>query len=115
MVGRVAMRPYVGELCPMPDAPFQPQLGFSPHNNQSLFSDHYLQEILRRTPAWRELQPPAADFLAWLRALYAREGDQLANYNESQLEDNWIKPILDRLGHVWDGQASIPAVTRNIK
>ncbi len=99
----------------MPDAPFQPQLGFSPHNNQSLFSDHYLQEILRRTPAWRELQTPAADFLAWLRELYGREQDQLASYNESQLEDNWFKPILDRLGHVWEGQASIPGLKRNIK
>ena len=51
----------------MPEAPFQPQLGFSPHNNQSLFSDHYLQDILRRTPdgtfnnaltAWWDLDFP---------------------------------------------------------
>ena len=99
----------------MPDASFQPQLGFSPHNNQSLFSDHYLQDILRRTPEWRALQTPAADFLAWLHNLYAKEGDQLENYNESQLEDNWIKPILDKLGHTWEGQASIPALKGGIK
>ncbi len=99
----------------MPETPFQPQLDFSPHNNQSLFSDHYLENILRRTPEWVVWQAPAADFLAWLRDRYTRERDQLASYNESQLEDNWIKPILDRLGHVWEGQASIPALTRNIK
>ncbi|MBK8905734.1 MAG: Eco57I restriction-modification methylase domain-containing protein [Anaerolineaceae bacterium] len=99
----------------MPDTPFQPQLDFSPHNNQSLFSDHYLQEILRRTAVWRDMQGPAGNFLAWLQDLYALEGNQLANYNESQLEDNWIKPILDRLGHVWEGQASIPGLTRTIK
>ena len=99
----------------MSDTPFQPQLGFSPHNNQSLFSDHYLQEILRRTPEWRALQTPAAEFLTWLRELYAREQDQLVNYNESQLEDNWFKPILTQLGHVWEGQASIPGLKGNIK
>ncbi|MAU01996.1 MAG: hypothetical protein CL608_33085, partial [Anaerolineaceae bacterium] len=99
----------------MPETPFQPQLDFSPHNNQSLFSDHYLQEILRRTPAWREMQTPAAEFLTWLREHYAKERDQLENYNESQLEDNWIKPILDQLGHVWEGQASIPGLKGNIK
>ena len=99
----------------MPDTPFQPQLDFSPHNNQSLFSDHYLQEILRRTPEWKAWQTPAANFLAWLRDLYAKEREQLANYNESQLEDNWIKPIVNQLGHVWEGQASIPGLTRNIK
>ncbi len=99
----------------MPETPFQPQLEFSPHNNQSLFSDHYLQEILRRTPAWRDMQAPAAEFLTWLRDLYAGEQDQLASYNESQLEDNWFKPILTQLGHVWEGQASIPGLKGNIK
>lgn len=84
----------------------QPQLGFSSYNNHSLFSDHYLQNILRGTPLWRDAQPPATDFLAWLRGLYAKEQNQLADYHEAQLEDNWIKPILTRLGHVWEGQAA---------
>ncbi|WP_420645128.1 Eco57I restriction-modification methylase domain-containing protein [Candidatus Leptofilum sp.] len=99
----------------MPDTPFQPRLDFGSHNNQSLFSDHYLQEILRRTPEWKAWQTPAAYFLAWLRDLYAAERDQLTNYNESQLEDNWIKPILVQLGHVWEGQASIPGLKGKIK
>ena len=99
----------------MPDAPFQPQLGFSPHNNQSLFSDHYLKNILRRTPEWKELQTPAAVFLDWLREQYVKERAQLADYHESQLEDNWIKPILTQLGHVWEGQAAIPGLTGSIK
>ncbi len=86
-----------------------------PHRNQYLFSDHYLEEILRREAAWTAAQGPAAEFLAWLRELYAAEAAQLEAYSESQLEDHWIKPILGRLGHVWEGQATIPGMDGSIK
>ncbi len=85
------------------------------HRNEYLFSDHYLDSILRRNPAWGAAQGPAADFLKWLREHYAAEGDQLAAYNEAQLEENWIRPILGRLGHVWESQASVPGLDKTIK
>lgn len=86
-----------------------------PHRNQYLFSDHYLEEILRREKAWTAAQPAAADFLSFLRSLHAAEGAHLADYNEAQLEENWIKPILSHLGHKWEPQASVPGMDKSIK
>jgi hypothetical protein len=78
-------------------------LGLTSHNNQSLFSDHYLDDILRRSDAWREAIPQAEAFLVWLRDLYAAEKAQLSHYNKDKLEDKWFKPIFDRLGHTeWE-------------
>lgn len=85
------------------------------YNNQSLFSDHYLNHMLRGSDVWQHAFPQAQEFLAWLRELYAQEKAQLAEYNESQLEDKWFKPIFERLGHTWEGQPTIPAWKGNIK
>ena len=74
-----------------------------PHRNEYLFSDHYLESILRREKTiWDAAQGTAAEFLSWLRQRYAAERNQLAAYNEAQLEERWIRPILERLGHVWE-------------
>jgi hypothetical protein len=87
----------------------------STFNNQSLFSDHYLRDVLRTTAVWRSAIHQGREFLAWLRDLYAREQAQLPYYKEAQLEDNWLRPIFGRLGHVWEGQAAIPGLTGSIK
>ena len=79
--------------------PAQTQFEFTSHNNAFLFSDHYLGEILRRSPAWRNATAAGLDFRAWLKPLYEHEKEHLGGYSESQLEDHWIKPILSRLGH----------------
>ncbi|GAB4148917.1 MAG: hypothetical protein Fur0021_09390 [Candidatus Promineifilaceae bacterium] len=70
----------------MTSSPMQPQLALGSYNNQSLFSEHYLDNILRCADGWQEALPAAADFLTWLRDLYAREKDQLPHYQESQIE-----------------------------
>ena len=85
------------------------------HRNHGLFSDHYLEEILRREPVWEKTQARAAGLLAFLRALYAQEQAQLPAYSEAQLEERWIKPILGQLGHVWEPQAAVPGLDRGIK
>ncbi len=90
-------------------------LTHSSYNNQSLFSDHYLDDILRADKAWNAAIPQAQAFLVWLRDLYAQEKDQLAGYNEAQLEGKWFEPIFERLGHVWQEQAIIPAFKGGIK
>jgi hypothetical protein len=96
--------------------PIQLILGVDqPHNNQYLFSDHYLENLLSKDPRWEAALPEAESFLAWLQDLYMAEGDQLAGYNESQLEDHWFRPVLEKLGHVCEGQASIPGLQRGIK
>lgn len=91
----------------------QLSLNLSSHNNHFLFSDHYLDDILRRTPLWqREIVPQAESFFTWLKALYQKEKAQLPQYKEAQLEENWLKPILRQLGHEFEGQGTIPALTQ---
>lgn len=91
----------------------QLSLNLSSHNNHFLFSDHYLDDILRRSLLWqREIVPQAEMFFTWLKALYQKEKAQLPQYKEAQLEENWLKPILRRLGHEFEGQGTIPALTQ---
>ncbi len=85
------------------------------YNNQSLFSDHYLNEILRRETVWPAGQADTAVLLKPLRQLYQNQREQLPHYNESQLEDNWFRPILALLGHTMEGQPTIPGLGGGIK
>jgi type I restriction-modification system DNA methylase subunit len=95
---------------------FQLSLSINPpHNNQYLFSDHYLNNLLPQEPIWQNARRETQAFLEWLQDHYARERNQLASYKESQLEDHWFAPILRRLGHVFEGQASVPGLGRGIK
>jgi hypothetical protein len=97
-------------------APLQLSMGIeAPHHNQSLFSDHYLNALLPADSRWDAALPEAQAFLAWLQDLYRREQNQLAGYNESQLEEHWFKPILSQLGHVFEPQAGVPGLDRGIK
>jgi hypothetical protein len=97
-------------------APLQLSLAITqPHRNRYLFSDHYLNQILPRDPRWEAALDQAEDFLAWLQALYAQEQKQLPKYHEAQLEDHWIRPILEKLGHVFEGQASVPGLDEGVK
>ncbi len=96
----------------MPDSAFQLPLVFKTYDNQSLFSDHYLDEILQRNAAvWKPAVAQGTQFLAWLRDKYAQEKDQLPQYKEAQLEVNWFQPIFEHLGHVWEVQAAIPGLS----
>ena len=76
------------------------QLSLEPsqHNNRFLFSDHYLDKVLKRSPLWRESIDEGMAFFEWLKALYAKEQDQLPHYKETQLEEHWFDPILEKLG-----------------
>lgn len=85
-----------------------------PHNNQFLFSDHYLNSLLPQDPRWQNGLRDAQTFAAFLRDLYAREKEQLPHYNEAQLEQNWLRKILVQLGHVFEIQASIPGLEAHI-
>ena len=82
-----------------------------PHNNRALFSDHYLENLLPADPRWDPSLAEAVSFLSWLQDHYLSERDQLAGYNESQLEDHWFRPVLKKLGHTYEGQAGSPRST----
>ncbi len=92
----------------------QLKLGLSSHNNNYLFSNHYLDNILKERDAWRNQWHAAVkhgrDLLLFLQPLYEQERNQLPDYSESQLEEHWFKPIFTYLGHTYEGQAKIPAL-----
>ena len=50
-----------------------------PHNNRNLYSDHYLDIILKEDPRWEAALPEAAAFRDWLKTLYAKEKNQLSH------------------------------------
>ena len=79
----------------------QISLGLSSHNNHYLFSDHYLNHILKGDPRWTAAIAAGNSFLSWVTELYQQEQAQLVHYNESQLEAHWFKPILSQLGGGW--------------
>lgn len=83
------------------------------HQNHYLFSDYYLEQLLPADDVWGNERDAAANLLTSLQQLHEKEGANLPNYNEAQLEANWIQPILEQLG--WQGayetQAVIPALT----
>ena len=86
----------------MPES-VQLQLLGASHNNQRLFSDHYLNEILPRQ--WNSLQDEAAQVMAHLRRCYSKFTPNPGN--EAQTEEDWIKPVLHALGHSFEVQASL--------
>ena len=99
------------------NAPLQLKMTMTPqaHRNQYLFSDHYLDNLLRQDSRWDAAMAEAEAFLEWLQRLYAQEQQQLPKYNENQLEDHWFKFILGELGHVFERQASVPGLNDGVK
>jgi len=84
-----------------------------PFKNSNLFSNHYLEKLLKDNPVWREAEPEQA--FAVIKELYQRKVRALENYNESQLEENFIRPVLRILGHYFGVQGNLysrPLITR---
>ncbi|WP_255194685.1 Eco57I restriction-modification methylase domain-containing protein [Natronobeatus ordinarius] len=67
--------------------------------NRDLFSNHYLDDHLRDTEPWNEV--PDADVEAAyeeITDLWTEKQERVDDYNEAQLERNFIRPIFDILG-----------------
>ena len=82
------------------------------HRNNFLYSDHYLNHILFGDKRWESAVGDAMRFFAWLQTHYQQEKENLVGYNESQLEENWFRPIFDQLGwqRCYETQTVIPAL-----
>ncbi|MEM9954449.1 MAG: Eco57I restriction-modification methylase domain-containing protein [Chloroflexota bacterium] len=77
------------------------------HLNRGLFSDYYLDEIV---PTSSEFQ--SNTLFASVKAIRDELLERLDNLtpeelDEAQLEDRWIKPVLEALGHHWSVQVKI--------
>ena len=93
---------------PLQPVPPIAQLAFSgeTHHNQRLFSDYYLDNILPLQ--WQEsrsLLDEAAQGKQQLQRLFASYTPN--PNNEAQTEDDWIKPVLHTLGHLFEVQVPL--------
>jgi type I restriction-modification system DNA methylase subunit len=98
-------RPPQTSQAPLASQPVQLQLASATHSNQRLFSDYYLNHILPQE--WHSLREEAEEVMARLRQLYKRFTPN--PNNESQTEEDWIKPVLRELGHIFEVQAVMEA------
>jgi type II restriction/modification system DNA methylase subunit YeeA len=76
--------------------------------NRDLFSNHYLDEHLPETDLWQsvdsaELQEAYEDIVD----LWERERDLVADRNESQLEEKFIRPMFRKLGIPFEVEESV--------
>ncbi|TFH51595.1 MAG: class I SAM-dependent DNA methyltransferase, partial [Methanothrix sp.] len=76
-----------------------------PFRNSNLFSNHYLERLVKDCAQWQEAEPEEA--FAQIKELYERKARVLENYNESQLEENFIRPMLRILGHYFGVQGKV--------
>jgi len=89
----------------MPESSQNPLVGAS-HLNNGLFADYYLNEIVPTLPEWdATLFAEAKSALAHLRDL--RSHTNPAALDESQLEEQWVKPVLDTLSLYFSVQVKI--------
>jgi hypothetical protein len=75
-----------------------------PHRNQQLFSDHYLNVILPDRADWQTLASEAQAVLHDLQHIFAA---YTPSDKEAQTEEDFIKPVLRRLGHTFEVQPSL--------
>lgn len=78
----------------------------SPFNNSNLFSNHYLGKLIQANPEWYE-EAGLEDVFQRISDLFQRKSKVLENYNESQLEENFIRPVLRILGHFFGVQGKV--------
>lgn len=84
--------------------PIQQPLLARPHNNQQLFSDHYLDAILPNRADWQTLASQAKPVMREITAIYT---SYQPSSNEAQTEENLIRPILKALGHPYEVQTPL--------
>ncbi|WP_136590833.1 Eco57I restriction-modification methylase domain-containing protein [Salinigranum halophilum] len=67
--------------------------------NRDLFSNHYLTEHLRQTEPWKEVdEAEIREAYDEINELWEDKQDRVEDYNEAQLERNFIRPVFDILG-----------------
>jgi type I restriction-modification system DNA methylase subunit len=81
----------------------QGELDFSPVEYGGLFSENFLETRLPQWPEWKDCDCGA--LMDQVRQIWEREGPSLTKANEAQVEEHFVQPILDLLGHAWTPQA----------
>ena len=89
------------------------QLVLDPRTNRNLFSNYYLDNLLVETEEWDD--PDRTGVKAAydeISQVYDEQRNLVEQYQEAQLEENFIKPIFDILGHEYAVQAKVQRVQR---
>jgi hypothetical protein len=85
-------------------SPTQLPLAARSHQNQQLFSDHYLDVVLPERSDWKALEPQAEQ----KRLEVAHILDEYRpSENEAQTERYVVRKVLEVLGHTFEVQASL--------
>ena len=75
-------------------------------NNQSLFSDYYLDSLIIEQPHWTNTPEIESDYAA-IKALFDAVSSNAEHLNEAQTERELIQPLLEQLGHVFEVQPTL--------
>jgi len=75
-----------------------------PYSNQQLFSDHYLDVFLPQREEWQALTQEAEPVMQRIGGLFGR---YRPSDKEAQVEREFIRPVLELLGHTFEVQASL--------
>jgi hypothetical protein len=65
-------------------------------NNSSLFSNHYLEDMIQKVPEW-DNDANLREAYSRIKEILDRKGKNFEKYVEADLEHNWIRPVLDIL------------------
>jgi len=82
------------------------QLSLNFLKNSYLFSTHYLETLIQQNPEWEENEATKEAFNQ-IKQIYENKKGALKFYNESQLEELFIRPIFKVLGHHYGVQAKV--------
>jgi hypothetical protein len=91
------------------DSARQQELRLSPVDYGGLFSRNFLETRLPGWADYRDLDCGAV--MDEILQLWERERAGLPQANEAQVEEHFVQPILDLLGHAWTPQAGYSGAT----
>jgi len=88
----------------------------SAFRNQRLFSDHYLREILPQSDEWKSIDKEKLnEAFARMQSLHQKKCKIIPSLKESQLEEEFIRPILRILDHIYAPHPSIDKIWEGAK
>ena len=74
--------------------------------NQSLFSNYYLASRIVEQSQWMNAPNIESDYTA-IKGLFDAVASNAAHFNEAQTEREFIQPLLEQLGHVFEVQPTL--------
>jgi len=77
-------------------------------NNQSLFSDYYLTELVKDEDFFKKSHNEVEEILDKIKEIYEREKKFLTDdLNEAETERRFIRPVLNALGYIYSLQPTV--------